>query len=135
MDLEELMERRRVDLEAAIGAQPHKFTSELRIMYRGWGADVADYFLESLSAAVLNADEQMLVARKIATERLGHGIPKIRGVPGRQQQRLDKLAVAAIEEGFVGSEEAPIEGLASVRRSNGTCSFPAFRFHECPHEI
>jgi hypothetical protein len=31
----------------------------------------------------------------------------------------------------VGSEEAPIEGLASVRRSNGTCSFPAFRFHEC----
>src|ERR1022692_5106041 len=30
----------------------------------------------------------------------------------------------------VGSEEAPIEGLASVRRSNGTCSFPAFRFHE-----
>jgi uncharacterized protein GlcG (DUF336 family) len=35
----------------------------------------------------------------------------------------------------VGSEEAPIEGLASVRRSNGTCSFPAFRFHECPHEI
>ena len=27
----------------------------------------------------------------------------------------------------VGSEEAPIEGLASVRRSNGTCRFPAFR--------
>ncbi len=37
--------------------------------------------------------------------------------------------------GSVGSEEAPIEGLASVRRSNGTCSFPAFRFHEWPHEI
>ena len=35
----------------------------------------------------------------------------------------------------VGSEEAPIEGVASVRRSNGTCSFPAFRFHEWPHEI
>ena len=35
----------------------------------------------------------------------------------------------------VGSEEAPIEGLASVRRSNGTCGFPAFRFHEWPHEI
>jgi hypothetical protein len=34
----------------------------------------------------------------------------------------------------VGSEEAPIEGLASVRRSNGTCSFPAFRFHEWLHE-
>jgi hypothetical protein len=30
----------------------------------------------------------------------------------------------------VGSEEAHIEGLASVRHSNGTCSFPAFRFHE-----
>src|ERR1700756_930223 len=30
----------------------------------------------------------------------------------------------------VGSEEAPTEGLASVRRTNGTCSFPAFRFHE-----
>src|SRR5262245_60258645 len=29
----------------------------------------------------------------------------------------------------VGSEEAPSEGLASVRHSNGTCSFPAFRFH------
>ena len=28
----------------------------------------------------------------------------------------------------VGLEEAPIEGLASVRRSNGTCSFPAFAF-------
>src|SRR5271170_6801062 len=35
----------------------------------------------------------------------------------------------------VGSEEAPIEGLASVRRSNGTCSFPAFRFHEWRREI
>ncbi len=35
----------------------------------------------------------------------------------------------------VGSEEAPIEGLASVRRSNGTCSFPAFRFHEWFREI
>src|ERR1700758_513209 len=35
----------------------------------------------------------------------------------------------------VGSEEAPIEGLASVRRSNGTCSFPAFRFHEWLREI
>ena len=32
--------------------------------------------------------------------------------------------------GGVGSEEAPIEGLASVRRSNGTCSFPAYRFHK-----
>src|SRR5271157_3663875 len=35
----------------------------------------------------------------------------------------------------VGSEEAPIEGLASVRRSNGTCSFPAFRFQEWLREI
>jgi hypothetical protein len=35
----------------------------------------------------------------------------------------------------VGSEEAPIEGLASVRRSNGTCSFPAFRFHEWLREV
>src|ERR1700737_1323792 len=35
----------------------------------------------------------------------------------------------------VGAEEAPIEGLASVRRSNGTCSFPAFRFHEWFREI
>ena len=35
----------------------------------------------------------------------------------------------------VGSEEAPIEGLASVRHSNGTCGFPAFRFHEWPHEV
>ena len=42
----------------------------------------------------------------------------------------------ALFAGFtaVGSEEAPIEGLASVRRSNGTCSFPAFRFHEWLHE-
>ena len=30
----------------------------------------------------------------------------------------------------VGSGEAPIEGLASARRSNGSCSFPASRFHE-----
>jgi hypothetical protein len=35
----------------------------------------------------------------------------------------------------VGSEEAPIEGLASVRHSNGTCSFPAFRFHEWFREV
>jgi len=43
----------------------------------------------------------------------------------------------ALFVGFVavGSEEAPIEGLASVRRSNGTCSFPAFRFHEWRLEI
>ena len=34
--------------------------------------------------------------------------------------------------GGVGSEEAPIEGLASVRRSNGTCGFPAYRFHKAP---
>jgi hypothetical protein len=40
-----------------------------------------------------------------------------------------------IDDLDVGSEEAPIEGLASVRRSNGTCGFPAFRFHEWPHEI
>jgi hypothetical protein len=30
----------------------------------------------------------------------------------------------------VGSEEAPIERLASVRRANRTCSFPASGFHE-----
>src|SRR5215510_16517250 len=30
----------------------------------------------------------------------------------------------------VGLGEAPIEGLASARRSNGSCSFPASRFHE-----
>jgi hypothetical protein len=30
----------------------------------------------------------------------------------------------------VGSEEAPSERLASVRRSNWTCSFPASSFHE-----
>jgi len=35
----------------------------------------------------------------------------------------------------VGSEEAPIEELASVRHSNGTCSFPAFRFHEWFREV
>ena len=32
--------------------------------------------------------------------------------------------------GGVGSEEAPTKGLASVRRSNGTCRFPAYRFHK-----
>jgi hypothetical protein len=99
MNLEERMEKHRADLEAAIERAPRNFTPELLVMYRGWGADVADYFLESLNA-VLNADDQMNVARKIATERLGHGIPKLRGVPGKQQQKLDKLAVAAIEEGF-----------------------------------
>ena len=38
----------------------------------------------------------------------------------------------ALFTGFAaaGSEEAPTKGLASVRRTNGTCSFPAFRFHE-----
>ena len=100
MNLEDQMKKRRADLEAAIAPAPHKFTPELLIIYRGWGSDVADYFLESLSAAVLNADEQMNVARKIATNRLGHGIPKLLGVTGQQQRRLDKLAVAAIEEGF-----------------------------------
>ena len=35
----------------------------------------------------------------------------------------------------VGSEEAPSEELASVRHSNGTCSFPAFRFHEWLREV
>ena len=100
MNLEDQMKKRRADLEAAIAPAPHKFTPELLIMYRGWGSDVADYFLELLSTAVLNADEQMNVARKIATERLGHGIPKLQGVPGQQQRRLNKLAVAAIEEGF-----------------------------------
>jgi hypothetical protein len=30
----------------------------------------------------------------------------------------------------VGSEEAPIERLASVRRANWTCSFPASSFHD-----
>jgi len=30
----------------------------------------------------------------------------------------------------VGSEEAPIERLASVRRTNWTCSFPASSFYE-----
>ena len=32
--------------------------------------------------------------------------------------------------GPVGSEEAHPKVLASVRRSNGTCGFPACRFHE-----
>ena len=32
--------------------------------------------------------------------------------------------------GTVGSEEAPTEGLASVRRPNWACSFPAPSFHE-----
>lgn len=33
----------------------------------------------------------------------------------------------------VGSEEAPIKCLASVRRSNWTCSFPASSFHKATH--
>ena len=39
--------------------------------------------------------------------------------------------------GGVGSEEAPTKGLASVRRSNGTCRFPAYRFHKgaCGREL
>ena len=45
--------------------------------------------------------------------------------------RFDSFHLLAL----VGSEEAPIEGLASVRHSNGTCSFPAFRFHEWLREI
>src|SRR6266699_5241740 len=46
----------------------------------------------------------------------------------------DRSALFASFAG-VGSEEAPIEGLASVRHSNGTCSFPAFRFHEWLREV
>ena len=45
MNLEEQMKKRRADLEAAIARAPRKFTPELLIMYRGWGSDVADYFL------------------------------------------------------------------------------------------
>jgi hypothetical protein len=39
---------------------------------------------------------------------------------------------SALFVGFpaVGSEEAPIERLASVRRTNWTCSFPASSFYE-----
>ena len=39
---------------------------------------------------------------------------------------------SALFAGFpaVGSEEAPIERLASVRRTNWTCSFPASSFYE-----
>ena len=91
MNLEEQMKKR----GAAIARASRKFTPELLTLYRGWGSDVADYFLKSLSAAVLNADEQMNVARKIATERLGHGIPKLQGVPGKQQRKFDALAAAA----------------------------------------
>jgi hypothetical protein len=42
--------------------------------------------------------------------------------PRSSPQRLHELGV--------GSEEAPTEGLASVRRSNWACSFPAPSFHE-----
>ena len=48
------------------------------------------------------------------------GPPSLHGVAWAQFPRF----------GGVGSEEAPIEGLASVRRSNGTCGFPAYRFHK-----
>jgi len=47
-----------------------------------------------------------------------------------EQEKLPCRSTKKAPSASVGSEEAPIEGLASVRRSNGTCSFPAFRFHE-----
>src|SRR5215813_4857714 len=40
----------------------------------------------------------------------------------------DNRPLAATTLLGVGSEEAPIEGLASVRHSNGTCSFPHSAF-------
>ena len=81
-----------------------------------------------------------------AAQRLGHALPALGPVRALLVRvslgpALGSTASAtgspALFGGFtaVGSEEAPIEGLASVRRSNGTCSFPAFRFHEWLREI
>jgi hypothetical protein len=95
MILEEQMKKRRADLEAAIARAPHEFTHELLITYRGWGSDAADYFLDSLPAAILNPDEHMSAAKKIAIERLRHGITKLQGLTSSQQRKLDKLAAAA----------------------------------------
>ena len=55
------------------------------------------------------------------------GAPSLHGVSWAQFPRF----------GGVGSEEAPTKGLASVRRSNGTCRFPAYRFHKgaCGREM
>ena len=51
---------------------------------------------------------------------------------GRLPSRTSATGRPALFGPFVGvgSEEARPRALASVRRSNGTCSFPAYRFHE-----
>lgn len=68
--------------------------------------------------------------------------PEFRGgLPGSRQSPSPRLVGRAPNQGpfpplalpsfiGVGSEEARPKALASVRRSNGTCSFPACRFHE-----
>ena len=99
MSLEVLMNKRVADFEAAIARDPDKFMPEMLIMCRAWGGDAADYFLK-LAGAVLNPDAHMDAAKKIAIERIGRRITKVDQRPGKQRRKLDKLAVAAIEEGF-----------------------------------
>ena len=48
----------------------------------------------------------------------------------RQKQLLDQRDELATQFRTCRSEEAPIERLASVRRTNWTCSFPASSFYE-----
>jgi len=82
VNLEERMKKRSADLKAAIVRAPRKFTSELLIIYRGWGSDVADYFLESLSAAVLNADEQMKCCKENSDRKARSWHPQAPGGTG-----------------------------------------------------
>jgi hypothetical protein len=88
-------------------------------------------------------------ARSMPGGRRWHRASRVRRAPttcgrfgprsARRDGRRDAIADTRAASGQlslgVGSEEAPIEELASVRHSNGTCSFPAFRFHEWLREV
>jgi hypothetical protein len=50
--------------------------------------------LKSLPAAILNPDEHMSAAKKIAIQRLGHDITKLKGLTAKQQRNLPDHAVA-----------------------------------------
>jgi hypothetical protein len=76
MNLEERMKKRQADFEVAIAWDHVRFKDELLIMYRGWGSDVAEEFLKSLAGTILDPDQHMDFAKKIARERLGNGFIK-----------------------------------------------------------
>jgi hypothetical protein len=98
MSISERAEKRRADFIRALARDPDNGLEELLELYRWWGSDTADFFIEKFGHKYLEAEKKCF--KSMMQTAVCDDVGQLPGLSKAQWRELDRLAASVSKTAF-----------------------------------